>query len=182
MYDHPVMAAPVTELLAWSTDPPVLTCWVCKCCRLMFLPLHAMHGTTIHIFFLSPCACFVLSCLAPSPPTPTFLSLQSMRTLALQWAWRVPDPAAENNLLLPHLPNKHPRLHQHLPHGPLPHCGRRRHPGCDHCRQWRRFLQDGASAHRRRDVSGKGHRWATGLWPVFGAKVASLRQAHHIPG
>lgn len=34
----------------------------------MFLPLHAMHGTTIHIFFLSPCACFVLSCLAPSPP------------------------------------------------------------------------------------------------------------------
>lgn len=33
----------------------------------MFLPLHAMHGNTIHIFFLSPCACFALSCLAPRP-------------------------------------------------------------------------------------------------------------------
>lgn len=40
---------------------------LCKCPRLMFLPLHAMHGSTIHIFFLSLCACFVLSCLAPAP-------------------------------------------------------------------------------------------------------------------
>lgn len=74
MYDHPVMAAPVTELLAWSTDPPVLTCWVCKCCRLMFLPLHAMHGTTIHIFFLSFSLClfcFILPCPLPPPHLPS---------------------------------------------------------------------------------------------------------------
>lgn len=165
-------------------DPQIRQHWPVEClnaCRLMFLPLHAMHGNTIHNFFSFSLCLFCL--ILPCPPPPhTFLSLQSMRTLVLQWVWRVPGQAAENNLLLPHLPNKHPRLHQHLPHGPLPQCGQQRHRGRDHCWQWRRFLQDGATAHRWRDVRGKGHRRATGLWPVFGAKVASLRHAQHLPG
>lgn len=165
-------------------DPQCHQYWPVECvnaadsCSFHCMPCTASQFTS---FFLSPCACFVLSCLAPRSPQP-ILSLQSMRTLALHWVWRVPGHAAENNLLLPHLPNKHPCLNQHLPHGPLPQRGRRRHPGRDHCRQWRRFLPDGTAAHRRRDVSGKSHRRATGLWPVFGAKVASPWHAQRVPG
>lgn len=164
-------------------DPQIRQHWPVECvnaadsCSFRCMPCTATQFT---FFFFLPVP--VLFDPALPPPPHTFLSLQSMRTLVLQWVWRVPGQAAENNLLLPHLPNKHPRLHQHLPHGPLPQCGRRRHPGRDHCWQWRRFLQDGATAHRWRNVRVKGHRRATGLWPVFGAKVASLWHAQHLPG
>lgn len=135
-------------------------------------------------FFLSLCLlCSVLSRpVLPLPLPPTLLSLQSLWTLALQWVCRVPGHAPENNLLLPHLPHQHPRLHQHLPHGPFPHRGRRWHPDCYHRWQWGWFLPDGAGAHRRRDVGSEAHQQAPGLWAVFGAKTASLRHAQHISG
>lgn len=124
-----------------------------------------------------------LSPLSPPPKLlPSSLSLQSMRTLALQWLCRVPGHAAENNLLPPHLPHQHSCLHQHLPHGPRPLRGRRRHPGRHHRGQPGGVLPDGAGAGGWCPLGSEAHPAAAGLWAVGGAEAAALWLAQHLPG